>query len=240
MGGQPFTVALKLRMATRYDYGIFSKAAPRLLKPAAEALQFRLLKGCAFGRERANWVDGLVLQQSAHGSGDFCVNIGIHIPALDDLWMTAPDERSFGLSIWGRLGQDGVSSGDWYSAANKTELEASIQQIESYLQLADAWFRKFKSLSDIAKEYKTRSDLTHINEDEHLSTIAFVNYGFLLLLADNLGEARKWLEIARAQCQFVVMQNVLNFKKRKPGKEALYYHELDLKRLKAVEAALNE
>ena len=226
-------------MVNRYDYGSFSKAGPRLLRPVLEELQFHLLKGCAFGRERFGWVDGVVLQQSAHGSGDFCVDVGIHVPALQDHWMTEPGERSFGLSIWGRLGSDGVNDGGWYPAANKAELEASIEKIASYIPLAEAWFKKFKSLRDIASEYKKRSDLTHVREDEHLSTIAIINYGFLLLIAGDIDEARKWLEIARAQCQFVVLQNVLKFQKRKPGKEALYYHELDLKRLKVVEAALD-
>ncbi len=226
-------------MPPRYDYGSFSKAAPRLLKPGAARMRFQHLEACAFGRERDVWVDGFFLQQSAHGSGDFCVNVGIHVPALDDLWMNEPADRSLGLSIWGRLSPDGVDGGDsWFAAANKSELQASILQVEALLPLADAWFEKFTSMADIANHYESRTDLSHVKEDEHLSTLGIINYGFLLLLAGNGDEAKKFLEIGRAQCQFVVTQNAIQSQKRKPGKETLLYHEQDLRRLRAVENAI--
>ena len=222
-----------------YDYGSFSKAGPRLLKPAVQELQFKQLSGVAFARDRSQWVDGILLQQSAYGGGDFCVNVGIHVPALDDLRMTAPADRNFGLLIWGRLGPDGVDDGSWFPASDKVELEASMREVQSCLPAAEAWYRKFLSIGDIAAEYLKRHDLRHIEENEHLSTLAITNYGLLLQLAGHLSESRRWLEIARAQYEFVVRENLRRFDKRKPGKEALSYHQLDLERLREVEAVLD-
>jgi hypothetical protein len=222
-----------------YDYGSFSKAGPRLLKPAMEKLQFKQLSGVAFARDRGQWIDGIMLHQSAYGRGDFCVDVGIDVPALDDLRMTAPADRHFGLLIWGRLGPDGVDDESWFPASDKVELEASMREVESYLPAAEAWYRKFLSLEDIVAEYLTRSDLTHVEENEHLSTVAITNYGLLLQLAGHLSESRRWLKIARAQWAFVVRENLRRFDKRKPGKEALSFHQSHLERLRAVEAVLD-
>lgn len=222
-----------------YDYGSFSKAAPRLLKPLVEELQFKQVKGTAFARERAQWVDGFFLQQSAYGSGDFCVNVGIDVPALDDLRGTLAADRSFGLLVYTRLGDDGVDDEAWLPASDKAELQASITTVQSWLPALNAWFNRFQSFGDIVAEYERRNDLTCIKEDEHLSTLAITNYGLLLQLAGSVSEARSWLEIARAQWQFTVSEDLKQFAKRKPGKEALSFHQQNLDRLHEIEAILD-
>ncbi|MFL6657816.1 MAG: DUF4304 domain-containing protein [Massilia sp.] len=227
-------------MAHRHDYGNFSRAAPRLLKPLVEKLNFKQIKGGTFGREREDWVEGFSLQQSAHGSGDFCVNIGIHVPKLADLWKTEPADRSFGLTIWSRLGPHGVDDETWYPAGDSAELKSSSEQVAAHLHKAEIWLSKYRSMSDIADEYKSRNNLGETGESEHVSSIAIINYGFLLVLAGQKTDAKYWLEKAFGYWQKVVADNEEKVQRRRPGKETLGFYAEDMRRLDSVKSALAE
>ena len=226
-------------MADRRDYGTFSRAALRLLKPLVEGMGYRHLEKTCFIRERDEWVEGFFLHETYHGGGFFWVEIGINIPKLNALQQNDPN--SFGLTIGARLDQEGIHRGaSFYPSENTAELKASIEQVARDLHGAEPWFARFQSMSDIANEYESCNNVDAVDDDKHLSTISNTNYGYLLLLAGRSDEAKLWLEIAHRQCQAIVMEHEASFRRRKPGKEALRYYELDLARLKAVEAALRE
>jgi len=44
-------------MFVRRDYGTFSNAAARLLKPMVAPLGYSQIKGAAFGRQRDGWIE---------------------------------------------------------------------------------------------------------------------------------------------------------------------------------------
>lgn len=218
-------------MAVKRDYGAFSKAAPKHLKPLITNLDFQQTTGANFLRKRESWEEGFYLQQSGYGSGNFWVEIGLSVPGMDTYWQTDPTEKSFGFIVGDRLGNytDRFHS-ETYEAEGLATLQASVELVAQHLQSAEAWFAQFTSLSDIASYYSKR------NRGE----IAACNTGYLLLLAGNPGEARIKLEYAKSKLQLAIAENAASFKKRKPGKETLSYYELDIHRLKCVEAALRE
>src|SRR5512138_2845907 len=107
-------------MALKRDYGSFAKASTRMLSPHVDSLGYRLWYGGGFGREKACWVEGFFLQQSQWGSGDFCVNVGIHVPGLEELCALDREDRNFRLLIAWRLSDSAAESGGdhWYHAKN--------------------------------------------------------------------------------------------------------------------------
>jgi len=75
LSSRPHLYVKAQEMSVRRDYGTFSNAAARLLKPMVAPLGYSQIKGAAFGRQRDGWIEGFFLQQSAWGGGDFYVNI---------------------------------------------------------------------------------------------------------------------------------------------------------------------
>lgn len=218
-------------MAVHRDYGNFSKAASRFLIPMVEHLGYQQIKGAAFGRERDDWIEGFFLQQSAWGGGGFWVNAGICVPKLDDLWQNDPSTRTFGLILGARLDHQGIHHGaESFLADNKIKLKASIECVARNLEFADAWFSKFQSLNDVATEYKLSKG----------GAIANINCGFLLLLAGRVIEGKKKLEMARRTWQKIVLEEDPHLQRKRPGKESLSIHALNVHRLTVIEAAFRE
>ena len=181
-------------MAVKRDYGSFAKASTRLLAPQVDALGYRPWHGGGFGREKAGWVEGFFLQQSQWGSGDFCVNIGIHVPGLEDLWALDREERYFGLLIAWRLSDTASEHGGerWYHAKNKEQLEKNLKVVAVTLAKANGWFDQFRSFLDVVEQYRVRSGLPSAPTGD-LPGVAVLNYGLLLLLAEAKQEAARWL-----------------------------------------------
>jgi hypothetical protein len=184
-------------MAVKRDYGSFAKASTRLLSPHVEPLAYRPWYGGAFGREKAGWVEGFFLQQSQWGSGDFCVNIGIHVPGLDELWALDREEKVFGLLIAWRLSDAANEQGGerWYHAKNKEQLENNMMVVAATLAKADGWFQQFRSFADVVEQYRIRTRLPSAPADD-LGVTGVLNYGLLLLLAEAKEQAVPWLRLA--------------------------------------------
>lgn len=184
-------------MALKRDYGSFSKASTRFLTPQVESLGYRPWYGGGFGREKAGWVEGFFLQQSQWGSGNFCVNVGIHVPGLEELWALEREDRSFGLLIAWRLSDSATEDGGdrWYHAKNKEQLENTLKVIALTLARADGWFHQFRSFSDVVEQYRIRTGLPTAPAGDVWVT-GVLNYGLLLLLADRKQEAAQWLRFA--------------------------------------------
>jgi hypothetical protein len=184
-------------MAVKRDYGSFAKASTRMLAPQVESLGYSPWYGGGFGREKAGWVEGFFLEQSQWGSGDFCVNLGIHVPGLEDLWALDREERYFGLVIAWRLSDAATEHGgdQWYHAKNKAQLENSLKVVAATLARADTWFHQFRSFTDVVEQYRVRSGLPSIPIGD-LPGVGVLNYGLLLLLANAKEEAARWLRFA--------------------------------------------
>jgi hypothetical protein len=181
-------------MAVKRDYGSFSKASSRLLAPLVESLGYRPWYEGGFGREKAGWVEGFFLQQAQYGTGEFCVNVGIHVPTLDELWMADPVKRSFGLLIAWRLSDSATEHGGerWYHAKDRQQLQQSIETVAATLAMADSWFKQFQSFTGVVEQYRTRSNLPRTPAGD-LPLVNALNYGLLLLLADARQESSRWL-----------------------------------------------
>ncbi|MFZ6733447.1 hypothetical protein ACO0LG_16085 [Undibacterium sp. Ji42W] len=223
---------LKVRyMAVKRDYGAFSKTAPKHLKPLITNLDFQQTTGAYFLRKRESWEEGFYLQQSGYGSGNFWVEIGLSVPGMHTYWQTDPAEKSFGFIVGRRLGINLASyHSEVYPAENADELKASLQLVAQHLHIAESWFSNFNTLKDVAKFYGKGNN----NE------LSAANHAYLLLLAGEPEKAKIKLAYAKRKMQLTVVEHEASFKKRKPGKEALHIYELDLHRLKCVEAALRE
>ncbi len=184
-------------MAVKRDYGSFAKASTRLLTPQVKSLGYHPWYGGAFGREKEGWVEGFFLQQSQWGSGDFCVNIGIHAPSFDSLWAMDGEKRHFGLLIAWRL-FDAATEQDaerWYNAKNKDQLQISLRLVVAALAKADGWFHQFGSFPDVVEQYRVRNNLPYEPHGD-LWITAVMNYGLLLLLDDAKPQATQWLRFA--------------------------------------------
>lgn len=184
-------------MAVKRDYGSFAKASTRLLAPQVESLGYRPWYSGGFGREKSGWVEGFFLQQSQWGSGDFCVNVGIHVPGLDELWAVDREERIFGLLIAWRLSDVATEHGAerWYHAKNKEQLENNLKAVAATLTRAEEWFHQFGSYSDVVEQFRVRSGLPS-DPTGDLPVVGVLNYALLLLLADATEEAVRWLRFA--------------------------------------------
>jgi hypothetical protein len=184
-------------MAVKRDYGSFAKASTRLLAPQVESLGYRIWHGGGFRREKAGWMEGFFLQQSQWGSGDFCVNVGINVPGLDELWALDRDEKIFGLLIAWRLSDAATEHGGerWYHAKNKEQLENNLKTVAATLAKADVWFQQFQSFTDVVEQYRMRTGLPNIPAGDLWAT-GVLNYGLLLLVADCKQEAARWLRFA--------------------------------------------
>lgn len=225
-------------MTVHRDYGNFSKTASRLLKPLVSQHGYSQFAGASFSRNRQEWLEGFFLQQTQWGGGHFWVNIGIDVPGLNDLWLNS-SAKSFGLLIGERLDNQGVDHGAApYPASNAAELDASIKQVVEDLPSAESWFAQFRSLSDVAERYRYVNNVMPIGNNNQNACIGVLNYGFLLLLSSRITEAKEWLQEAYGLSKQVVSDDEARFKKRRPGKEALQYHEFNLQRLRAAESAL--
>ena len=215
-------------MADRHDYGTFSKAVPRLLKPLIEHLGYEHIKGTAFGRQRDGWIEGFFLHQTGWGGGYFWIEAGINVPQLNELWQNDLP-TPFGLIIGERLDSKGLHPGSAsYPADNKIELKSSLEAVARDLASADTWFAQFQSLADVARAYTLHNG----------GALAAVNSGCLLLLAGKTAEAKAKLESARQQWQKIVHDEDPHLQRKSPGKEALKFHQLNVHRLNVVEAAL--
>jgi hypothetical protein len=181
-------------MAVKRDYGSFAKASTRLLAPQVESLGFRPWHGGGFGREKPGWVEGFFLQQTQWGTGNFCVNIGVDVPGLNELYELDRDQRHFGLLIAWRL-SDGASEhgGErWYHAKNKEQLENNLRVVAATLAKANGWFGQFRSFLDVVEQYHLRSGLPSAPTGDP-GVIKALNYGLLLNLAERKQEAARWL-----------------------------------------------
>lgn len=228
-------------MAVRRDYGSFAKASKRLLAPQIESLGYSLGQG-GFVREKSGWVEGFFLQQSQWGSGDFCVNIGINVPALYEYWSLDCSDRDFGLLIAWRLSDSAREDGAqrWYHAKNKEQLEKSMGLVAIALSKADSWFHQFQSFSDVVESYRVREGIPNTPSGE-LNAVRVLNYGLLLLVDDSKDEAARWLHFAKeleSRPQYWNSQSRTLTRERLPGSKLMKPTEDDKLRVRVIDFAL--
>lgn len=180
-------------MTVKRDYGSFARASRRLLAPLVSPLGYEDDGDGFFCRHKAGWVEGFALQQTQYGDGSFCVNMGIVVPALGVRWLqesTAP----MGFDISFRLSERGADAGDqWLPAADKAELAGSLDQVAAWLPRVEPWFAQFESMADVARVYRSRTNLVDAGRNPWHLQLAAANYGFLLAEAGDYAAARVWL-----------------------------------------------
>jgi hypothetical protein len=232
-------------MAVKRNYGNFSKAVQKMLPDLVSPFGYQHMGGSFFGRSRDGWLEGFDLQQSAWGSGDFCVNIGIDVPGLAVRWQD-PNPSGHGLCIWDRLSAQGIDGAEvWLRAEDKQQLAESLATVAKWLPAVDPWFANFKSLSDVARIYRSRTNLVEPGRNGRLEQLGAANYGFLLAEAGDLAEARVWLQEAERLMSLpvyhvpgTVMMDMLHEKVK--GARLLKPRPEDLAQLEAVRRSLKE
>lgn len=180
-------------MSVRRDYGSFAKASRALLGPLVRPLGYEDIGGGFFARRKAGWLEGFALQQTQYGDGSFCINMGLHVPALQARWL-APESDPEGMIIWCRLSERGADEGDqWLPASDKAELLQSLALVATWLPRVEPWFAQFGSMADVARVYRNRTNLVDAGENPWHLQLAAANYGFLLAEAGDHVAARVWL-----------------------------------------------
>lgn len=224
------------------DYGSFATASTRWLAPQIASLGFIPWTGGAFGRDRGLWVEGLFLQQSQWGSGDFCVNVGIHVPKLQDYFASENDRPYFGLLIAWRLSDSAPDfQGErWFHAKDKQQLHANLEIVSETLKRADSWFRRFTSFSDVVELYRVQSRLP-VSPSPDLPLITVLNFGLLSLLNGDNDQAREWLCLAAAiqsTPQYWDSTTRRISREAGPGRKLMKPNKDDQLRQKVIETAL--
>lgn len=229
-------------MAVKRDYGNFSKAVQKILPPLVVPHGYEHSSKGFFARKRAGWHEGFFLQQTQWGGGEFCINIGIEIPSLNARWL-AEDTNDHGLFISFRLSERGADQGDcWLPAENKQQLTESLELVASWLPLVEPWYAQFVSISDVARVYRSRTNLVEPGENNWYLQLMAANYGFLLAEAGEATEARRWLKEAERLMSLpvyhvpnggMVHEKVKGARLQKPS-------DSDLRQLEAVRRSLDK
>lgn len=180
-------------MAVKRDYSSFSKACQKHFSPLVSHLGFSSLGGVSFKRDRDGWADGVFLQQSQWGSGDFSMTAGFHVPKLQELWGLEP---SFSLVGGGRVSATGVGDGDcWLPASDKEELLSSLATFAGYLERSMRFFDSIKNFADLLDLYKQKERIGNVapSKASLVRQLPIANYGLLLVLAGRSKEAVGWI-----------------------------------------------
>lgn len=226
-------------MAVKRDYGSFAKATKALLPPLIAPFGYEDVGHGFFARRKSGWLEGFGLQQTQYGSGEFCINMGIVVPGLQARWLM-PEEAEPGLDISFRLSEHGADQGDgWLPAQDKAELTSSLTQLASWLPLAEPWFAQFRTLADVARVYRDRTNLVEPGTNEWHLQLSAANLGFLLAEAGDAAGARVWLAEAERLMALpvyfapsgMVHEKVKGARLQKPT-------EVELRQLAAVRASL--
>jgi hypothetical protein len=180
-------------MSVKRDYGSFARASRKLLAPLVSPLGYQDDGDGFFCRRRPGWIEGFALQQTQYGDGSFCINLGIVVPALGTRWLhESTDPKGFDISC--RLSERGADEGDqWLPAADRVELARSLEQVASWLPRVEPWFARFTTMADVARVYKSRTNLGDAGSNPWHLQLAAANYGFLLAEAGDHAAARVWL-----------------------------------------------
>ena len=183
-------------MVVKRDYGSFAIASRRMLAPLVLRYGYEHMGQGFFARRKNSWVEGFGLQQTQYGDGSFCINMGIDVPGLDARWLR-PETVPRGLLIHFRLSERGADQGDcWLPADDKEELNQSLVRLATWLPLVEPWFAQLTTLSDVARLYKSRTNLVELGQNPWHLQLQAANYGFLLAEASEDVAARQWLEEA--------------------------------------------
>jgi Domain of unknown function (DUF4304) len=178
-------------MGSARDFKSFAKASQKLLEPVLAPLGWRYEKR-VFARPKPAWVDVIGLQQSQFESGDFCVNLGVNVPALGTWWQLPEFE---GLAVASRLSAKGYGGHEeWFAGSCMLELTSSIERVAAYLERAEPWFGSINGMYDVASLYARQHGLSRPQNLTPLGVLSGVNYAFLLAEAGDRAEARQWLQ----------------------------------------------
>ncbi|GAB3732595.1 hypothetical protein GCM10028794_09810 [Silanimonas algicola] len=181
------------------DYSSFASAAKSRFRHVAEALDFQQMSGVLYAKDRGGWYEVFALQASQYGSETFYVNFGILVPQPCPV-AEVKDIKDCGLLIAERLRNIDDTGG--FDARSKAEMQASAERVLVQLRsMAIPWFANLGSWARIADEYYVRNPI----DEERIGAHSIVYgadfrsaiYGYLLLRAGRVADARRWLMEAR-------------------------------------------
>jgi len=230
-------------VAVKRDYGSFARASQKLLAPLVRPYGYEPVGQGFFARRKHAWLEGFGLQQTQYGDGSFCINMGIDVPALNARWHQ-PQAGHQGLIIAFRLSARGAEQGDhWLPAADRQALQHSLECLASWLPLVEPWFAQLTTMSDVARLYKSRTNLVAPGQNAWHLQLAAANHGFLLAEAGEHAAATQWLAEAERLMSLPVYhapgwpgplhEKVKGARLQKPTQD-------EIRQLEAVRASLRE
>lgn len=173
-------------------------ATPRLDAVAAE-LGFEPLGRLQYVRRRDDWVEMVAVACAGHGNAFFYVDYGIAMPALCP---EAPVENltDAAFLLWERL-RDADGSGG-FGCTDAAEIAASIERVQLQLEVeALPWFSARGSREVIAADYLWVNPIEEARLGRHGAEfgedLRSATYGWLLLHAGRVDDARRWLQESR-------------------------------------------
>jgi hypothetical protein len=183
---------------TSRDYSSFSSAAKPRFRHVARELGYEQLSGVSYARDRGGWFEAFGLQAAGHGNDFFYVNFGIAVP---DLCPVADPiaVSDCGLLLWNRL-RDVDQTGGFGRESKRAIEESSHRVLSQYKADALPWFSRFDSWDAIAAEFFRISPIDEARLGTHSvisgADLTSATYGYLLLKANRIPEALRWLREA--------------------------------------------
>ncbi len=186
-----------------FDYASFASAAKSRFRHVAAELGFEQRSGVFYVRAREGWYETFDLQAAGHGNPFFYVNFGIAVPSLAP---GAPPVAlaDAGLLLWERL-RDTDETGGFGRESKDAIADSADRVLTQFRKHAAPWFAERNSWEAIAAEYYRVNPIDEEKIGQHEITFGAdrrsATYGFLLLKAGRIDDARRWLgEAKRMLC----------------------------------------
>ena len=184
---------------SKRDYSSFSSTAKSRFRHVAKAVGFEQITGILCAKKKDGWHEIFALQASQYGSETFYVNFGICVPQLCPA-AELRDIKDCGLLLSERLRNIDDTGG--FDANSKAEMEENAERVLVQLQkVAIPWFAQRSSWTDISAKYYEREPIEEEKIGFHSITYGAdfrsATYGYLLLKAGRIADARRWLMEAK-------------------------------------------
>jgi hypothetical protein len=180
------------------DYSSFTTLAKRCFRPVADELSYEQISGVVYVKRSGDWFESFNLQVAGHGNDFFYVNYGILAP---DLYPSGQRValQDCGMILSSRL-RDSDDTGGFGRLSKADVQESASRVLDQYRAQARPWFDALSSWPAIAEEYLRISPIDENKIGRHTITfgadLRSATYGYLLLKANQIDAAARWLREA--------------------------------------------
>ena len=157
---------------------------------------FERVGDAALVSNKGGWREVLFVQLSSAPAQLICAVAGVDVP-MARAYASGKSTESASIAVGGRLSERGINEGDmWLPAGTREDAEAAAGQLVSVFLQHESWFRRFRSVRDVADAYYRQSGLLPLGQNDYWKQVFLFNYACMLLAADQRTEAAEWLREA--------------------------------------------